>query len=247
MHTSTTHQVSHDTRRGLGFRMATAAVCAGSFAGLSGLVAPAANAEHPVGGRIELEYFEAAEANGQPPGEFFGPATTPELDAARGGRWQDFENDQAIYWHPLVSDGYANQVGGGIRAKWGETTGPEGGWELGPLAYPTTREWSSQESGSSDKVARGNHFEGGTVYAVPDSGEYVVWGLIRTAWWALGGEESALGLPTGDEREADPGWIQDFEGGAIQVFPDGMVAVTTTTPEASTLATDGPVALDELG
>ena len=82
---------------------------------------------------------------------------------------------------------------------------------------------------------------------MPDSGEYVVWGLIRTAWWALGGEESALGLPTGDEREADPGWIQDFEGGAIQVFPDGMVAVTTTTPEASTLATDGPVALDELG
>src|SRR5699024_5569781 len=120
MHTSTTHQVSHDTRRGLGFRMATAAVCAGTFAGLSGLVAPAANAEHPV-----------------------------------GGRWQDFENDQAIYWHPLVSDGYANQVGGGIRAKWGETTGPEGGWELGPLAYPTTREWSSQESASSDKLARG--------------------------------------------------------------------------------------------
>lgn len=96
-------------------------------------------------------------------------------------------------------------------------------------------------------MARGNHFEGGTVYAVPDSGAYVTWGLIRTAWWTLGGEASALGLPAGDERTADPGWIQEFEGGAIQVFPDGMVAVTTTDPAASNLATDGPVALAELG
>lgn len=247
MHTSTTHIHSRDARRGLGLRLFTATVCAGTFAGLSGLVAPVANAQHPIGGRIELEYHRAAAANGQSPAEFFGQSTTPELDAARGGRWQNFANDQAIYWHPLVSDGYANQIGGEIRSKWGETTGPDGGWELGPLAYPTTREWPSQESGSSGKVARGNHFEGGTVYAVPDSGAYVTWGLIRTAWWTLGGEGSALGLPTGDERAADPGWIQEFEGGSIQVFPDGMIAVTTTDPAASDLDTEGPVALAELG
>lgn len=247
MHTSATHINSHNSRRGLGFRLFTATVCAGTFAGLSGLVAPVANAQEPIGGRIELEYFEAADAHGQPPEDFFGPATTPELDAARGGRWQNFDNDQAIYWHPLVSDGYANQIGGEIRSKWGETTGPDGGWEFGPLAYPTTREWASQESGPSDKVARGNHFEGGTVYAVPDSGAYVTWGLVRSAWWALGAEESALGLPTDDERTAEPGWIQDFEGGSIHVFPDGMVAVTTNDPAASELDTEGPVALDELG
>lgn len=246
-HISTAHSTRADSRRGLGFRLFTATVCAGAFAGLSGLVAPVANAEHPIGGRIELEYHEAAAANGQPPEEFFGPSTTPELDAARGGRWQNFAGDQAIYWHPLVSDGYANQIGGEIRSKWGETTGPDGGWEHGPLAYPTTREWPSHESGASGEVARGNHFEGGTVYAVPDSGAYVTWGLIRTAWWALGAEQSDLGLPAGDERATDNGWIQDFEGGSVQVFHDGMVAVAMHDPDASALDTNGPVTLQELG
>lgn len=246
MHTSATPINPHYSRRRLGMRLFTATVCAGTFAGLSGLVAPVANAQHHVGGRIQLEYFETAEVNGQSPEDFFGPATTPELDAARGGRWQNFANDQAIYWHPLVSDGYANQIGGEIRSKWGETTGPDGGWEHGPLAYPTTREWPSQKSGASDKVARGNHFEGGTIYAVPDSGAYATWGLIRTAWWTIGAERTALGLPTSDERTADSGWIQDFEGGSIHVFADGMVAVTTNNPTESDLDTEGPVALDEL-
>lgn len=246
MHTSSSTITAGTTRRGFGARLFTATVCAGAFAGLSGMVAPVANAEHPVGGRIELEYHEAAEANGQSPGDFFGPSTTPELDAARGGRWQDFANDQAIYWHPLVNDGYANQIGGEIRTKWGETTGPDGGWEHGPLRYPTTREWPSHESGSSGQVARGNHFEGGTIYAVPESGAHVTWGLLRTAWWTIGGEQSALGLPTGDERTTDNGWIQDFEGGTIQVFHDGMVAVATHDPAAAALDTGGPVTLQEL-
>ena len=247
MHTVTTSTTSDRTRRGLGFRLLTTAICAGGFAGLSGMVAPVAGAQNPIGGRIELEYYEAAAANGQSPEEFFGQAITPELDAARGGRWQNFAHDQAIYWHPLVNDAYATQIGGEIRVKWGETTGPDGGWEHGPLMYPTTREWSSGESGASDKVARGNHFEGGTIYSVPDSGTYVTWGLIRTAWQTLGGEHSALGLPDGDERTTDSGWIQEFEGGSIQVFHDGMIAVAMNDPGASTLDTGGPVTLDELG
>ncbi|MDN5722029.1 MAG: hypothetical protein L0H20_03355 [Corynebacterium sp.] len=210
------------------------------------MVAPVASAQYMVGGRIGLELQEAAAANDQSPVEFFGPPLTPELDAARGGRWQNFSNDQAIYWHPLVSDGYANQIGGEIRAKWGETTGPDGGWEWGPLRYPTTREWPSAESAASGKVARGNHFEGGSIYEVPDSGTYVVWGLIRTAWWTLGAEGSDLGLPTSDERTTDNGWIQDFEGGSIQAFHSGMVAVATHDPAATTLDTGGPVTLQEL-
>lgn len=247
MHTTTVPDQSVRTSRGLGNRLLTTAICVGAFAGLSGMVAPTAGAEHPVGGRIELEYHEAAAANDQTPEEFFGQAVTPELDAARGGRWQDFANDQAIYWHPLVNDGYANQIGGEIRTKWGETTGPDGGWEHGPLMYPTTREWSSAQSGASETVARGNHFEGGSIYSVPDSGTYVTWGLIRTAWWTLGGEQSALGLPVGDESTTDAGWIQEFEGGSIQVFHDGMVAVAMNDPAASDLDTGGPVTLQELG
>lgn len=69
-----------------------------------------------------------------------------------------------------------------IRDRWGHTTGPDGGWEHGPLPYPTTREWSSAPSGVSDTVARGNHFEGGSIYSTPASGAHVIWGLIRTAW-----------------------------------------------------------------
>lgn len=100
MNTSTAPRTSDRTRRGPGFRLLATAVYMGSFAGLSGLVAPAANAKHPVAGRIELEYYEAAAANDHSPEEFFGHATTPELDAGRGGRWQSFSDDQAIYWPP---------------------------------------------------------------------------------------------------------------------------------------------------
>lgn len=87
----------------------------------------------------------------------------------------------------------------------GETTGPDGGWEWGPPRYPTTREWSSRESGASGTASRGNHFEGGTIYWTADTGARVTWGLIRSAWWALGADFSALGFPTGDERALPDG------------------------------------------
>lgn len=173
------------------------------------------HAQYNIEGRIAHEYYETGAANDQAPAEFFGPPLTPELDAARGGRWQNFTNDKAIYWHPLVSGAHANQIGGAIRVKWGQVTGPEGGWEWGPLRYPTTREWSAVPSDVSGKVARGNHFEGGTIYWVPDTGTFATWGLIRAAWWRLGAEGAPMGLPTSDERPVHNGWVQDFEGGSI--------------------------------
>lgn len=247
MHAVTSPSSIPGPRRTLGFRLLTVAVTAGAFAGLSGVVAPVANAQYRIVGRIKQEYFEASDANGQRANIYFGQALTPELDAARGGRWQNFANDKAIYWHPLVSGNHANQIGGAVRVKWGETTGAEGGWEWGPLRYPTTREWSSRESGASNKVARGNHFEGGTIYWVPETGTFVTWGWIRSAWWRLGAESSALGLPTSDERPVSDGWVQDFEGGSIQVYFDGLVAVRTTSPAAAPLDTGGKVAIHELG
>ena len=235
------------TTRTVCFRLFTAALTAGAFAGLAGVVAPVANAQFPIYGRIKQEYFEASDAAGVRSDIFFGESLTPELNAARGGRWQNFANDKAIYWHPLVSGARANQIGGAIRVKWGQTTGPEGGWEWGPLRYPTTREWSARESGVSGTVARGNHFEGGTIYWTPDHGSIVTWGLIRAAWWRLGAESTPLGLPTSDERSVSDGWVQDFEGGSIHAYYDGLVTVQTTVPEAAPLATDGKVTLDELG
>ena len=216
------------TRPRQGLRFGALAVTIGAFAGLSGLVAPTVSAQetHDVGGAIAVEYEAAAADNNQPPAMFFGPATTRELAAARGGQWQDFTNgNNAIYWHPLVSDGRANQIGGAVRDKWGTVENEAGdAWEHGPLRYPTTREWSSRESRVSGEIARGNHFEGGTIYSVPDQGTFVVWGEIRRAWWGLEAESSRLGLPVSDERVTDDGWIQDFEGGTIE-FRDGRAAV----------------------
>jgi uncharacterized protein with LGFP repeats len=247
MHAVTSPSPTRRPGRTLGFRLLTAAITASAFADLSGVVAPVANAQFNIVGRIKQEYFEASDAAGVRSDIFFGETLTPELDAARGGRWQNFGNDKAIYWHPLVAGAHANQIGGAIRVKWGQITGAEGGWERGPLRYPTTREWSAQESGASGKVARGNHFEGGTVYWVPDTGTFAMWGWIRSAWWRLGAESTALGLPTSDERPVSDGWVQDFEGGSIHAYYDGLVTVHTTSPAAAPLATDGKVSNQELG
>lgn len=240
-----TNTAGRSTSRGR--RIFTAVIAAGAFAGLSGLVAPAATAQNNIGGRIGDEYVAASAANGQSPAAYFGPATSNERDAARGGKFQTFSNDKSIYWHPLVSDGRANQVGGAIFTKWGEVSSPgTAGWEWGPLMYPTTREWSSRPSADSGKVARGNHFEGGTVYWVPNEGTYVTWGLLRDAWWAIGAEDSRLGLPLSDERRLSTGWEQDFEGGVINVDLRGRVTIMVYGPRGEREEVQGPVAIQGL-
>ncbi|WP_333619178.1 LGFP repeat-containing protein [Dietzia sp.] len=243
---SSKNVVENNTVRGRRRRVLAAAVTIGAFAGLAGLSAPAANAQNSVGGKIGEEYVNAAFANNQIPQVYFGNILTPELDAARGGKWQNFANDKAIYWHPLVSNATAQEIGGAIRVKWGQTTGPEGGWEWGPLKYPTTREWSGRKSAVSGTVARGNHFEGGTVYWVPDSGTYVTWGLVRDAWWRVGAEDSKLGYPKSDERTSGAGWEQDFEGGMIMVGFDGRATIVILDKNGKKTETQGPVAVQEL-
>lgn len=208
------------TRRPLTRRALTATLAAGMTLGTLAAVAPAAGAqEHEIGGAIRVEYHAAAQANGQSPEDFFGPALSPEKPIARDGRYQVFQNDQSIYWAPGVAGGRANQIGGAIRDRWADAE-----WEVGPLGYPTTREWSGQPSSRTEKVARGNHFEGGTIYAVPDEGTFVTWGLIRDAWWGDGAEVGSFGLPVGPEESTDDGWVQEFEGGTIRVTREGRVS-----------------------
>lgn len=72
---------------------------------------------HWVKGRI-LETYNRLGGYGT-----FGNASTEELNAANGGKFQEFQRDSSIYWHPSVSNGTAHQVGGKIREKWGLTTG----------------------------------------------------------------------------------------------------------------------------
>lgn len=218
-----------------GRRALAAAITAGAFIGLSGVVAPMASAQDDVKGKIGEEYVAAAEANGQTPEEFFGATTSSELDAANGGKFQTFENDKSIYWNPDVSGGQANQVGGEIFDRWGEATmNGSPGYEWGPLHYPTTREWATAESGASGVAGRGNHFEGGSIYWSPDTGAHVVWGLIRDAWWHLGAESSALGLPIGEESFDGSSYVQQFEGGYLYLRTDGLARVSTDDSPAET-------------
>jgi len=226
-------------------RSSAAIVAAGAAVlGLSGaLLSPAASAADGVGGKIGDEYVAAAEANGQTPEQFFGAPTSPEQDAANGGKFQTFETGQTIYWNPNVSDGNANQVGGAILERWDQATmNGSPGREQGSLHYPTSREWPAAKSGASGTAGRGNHFEDGSIYWGPDTGAHIVWGLVRDAYWHLDGESSVLGLPVGEESFDGTVWEQAFEGGHIFVSADGLAGVSVGDKEI----TKEPVPIDQL-
>lgn len=203
---------SRRTLRKILQRIAAPTVVAATTALTFTLVSPPANADpscpnndpkygYCVGGKILEEFNQAGGFN------FFGNAVHGEADASRNGRWQPFVNGSSIYWHALVSGGHANQIGGLIRAKWGEM-----GWEDGDLRYPTTRELPT----SAWKPGRFNHFEGGSIYWSQNTGAQPIWGAIRDHWAGRGWETSPLGFPKAPEFvTAGNGRGQEFEGGWI--------------------------------
>ncbi|MFI5776877.1 hypothetical protein [Nocardia sp. NPDC051570] len=154
---------------------------------------------YDVYGAIEVEYDQAGGSN------LFGNPVNAESDAARGGRWQAFEKGSSIYWHPNVSKGHANQVGGAIRDKWRDL-----GWENSTLKYPTTRELAARKPG------RFNHFEGGSIYWSSNTGAHSSWGRIRDKWADKDWESGPLGYPATDEFKAkNNGAGQHFESGSV--------------------------------
>ena len=153
-----------------------------------------------VGGAIEVEYDQVGG-----PGAL-GDPTAPEADAANGGRYQTFERNASIYWHPGTG---ANAVGGAIRDKWGAY-----GWESGPLGFPLTDEAAARADNG-----RYNLFPGGAIYWSPRSGAHVVWGAIRDLWVSNGAESGRYGFPTGEEYDYQGGKAQDFQGGRITWQP----------------------------
>ncbi|MFI5783975.1 hypothetical protein [Nocardia sp. NPDC051570] len=162
-----------------------------------------ADPPYPIGGAIRVEYDETGGF------DFFGNATNPESDAARGGRWQAFEKNSSIYWHPLVTNGHAHQIGGSIRDKWGQL-----GWENGPLKYPTSREVPAGKPG------RFNNFEGGAIYWSGNTGAHNIWGAIYGKWGEYNWENGQLGFPASDEfATRNNGAGQHMEGGEIYFSP----------------------------
>ncbi len=149
-----------------------------------------------VGGSIRNEYNDA--------GGFavFGQALDVEKPDRQGGKFQDFQSNNHIYWNARVDQNRGRQIGGAIFDKWAQTD-----YENGYLGYPTSREFSG------GRAAKGNHFERGEIYWTSTFGARIVVGEIGETWKASGYENGPYGVPTSDEYDFDGGRRQDFEGG----------------------------------
>jgi hypothetical protein len=134
-----------------------------------------------------------------------GAARTSEADAARGGRFNEFQHG-FIYWHPSIG---AYAVYGAVGQKWSQL-----GRERG-FGYPVTDEKPAKNGG------RYNDFEnGGSIYWHPATGAHAVYGAIRGKWHELGREAGALGYPVSDESPAaDGGRFNNFQFGMIYWHP----------------------------
>lgn len=151
-----------------------------------------------------------------------GAPKTDELDAARGGRYNEFQYG-FIYWHP---DSGAHAVYGAIGEKWNKL-----GRERG-FGYPLTDEQPAKNGG------RFNDFEnGGSIYWHPRTGAHAIYGAIREKWASMGRERSKHGYPKTDEyAEAGNRYRRvDFECGYIR-----WSARTGARSEGCVLIDQGP-------
>ena len=121
----------------------------------------------------------------------YGFPITDESPGARGGRFNDFDRGNSIYWSTPTG---AHAVYGFIRNKWKELGG-----DNSFLKYPTTDELPAANGG------RMSGFEGGVIYWHPNFGAYTVYGRILEEWNRLGREAGICGYPTSDEIDFDDG------------------------------------------
>ncbi|WP_019202542.1 LGFP repeat-containing protein [Tsukamurella sp. 1534] len=201
----TTHALSISHRRAW---MRGAVAAAALAVGISGTVTAIAKADQQVGrflvkGQIETSYFATGGW------ARWGVPLIPESNAARGGKFQTFKEQTSFYWHPSADGGNAHQVGGAIRAKWGENN-----WERGPLGFPISDEMQSRGPFNAVNGAM-NAFQGGAIYWSPRGGAWPVWGEILVKWSAEKRESGKYGYPVGPEIKTSTGFSQQFQRGVI--------------------------------
>jgi LGFP repeat len=121
----------------------------------------------------------------------YGFPITDESPGARGGRFNDFDRGNSIYWSSPTG---AHAVYGFIRNKWRELGG-----DNSFLKYPTTDELPAANGG------RMSEFEGGVIYWHPSFGAHTVYGRILEGWNSRGRESGVCGYPTSDEYDFDDG------------------------------------------
>ncbi len=150
-------------------------------------------------GAINARY---AEMGG--PGSWLGfPKTTEQVTPDKTGRFVHFENG-SIYWTPETG---AWAIPGDMFQAWGKD-----GFERGNLKYP---------AGAVIKVGEGYQqvFQNGVLTRNPDESNSVVYGAIGAKYKELGGANSPLGFPVGNERLIEGGAFQEFEHGNMYWSP----------------------------
>lgn len=136
-------------------------------------------------GLIATKWSELGAINGN------GYPLTDELPADRGGRFNDFDRGNSIYFHPAYG---AHAIYGAIRTKWRSI-----GAERSFLGYPVTDEQPAANLG------RFSAFAGGLIYWHAKEGAHAIYGEIGKKWLQLGAERSSCGYPIGDEEDFDDG------------------------------------------
>lgn len=158
---------------------------------------------YAVYGRIHSKFAELGYENGA-----LGLPLTPEFDAARDTKVQNFQGGQIVF--SQRTDAHA--VYGSIYQTYADL-----GWEAGVMGPPTTDEFSGQNG------ARVNAFEnGGIIIWTPRTGAYAVRGLLLEEYRRRGFEGGELGAPISNESPINGGWAQDFERARLEFVNGGF-------------------------
>ncbi|WP_179256176.1 L,D-transpeptidase family protein [Enemella evansiae] len=176
---------------------------------------------HAVYGRIASKFAELGWENGP-----LGLPLTPEFDAARETKVQNFQGGQIVF--SQRTDAHA--VYGSIYQTYADL-----GWEAGVMGPPTTDEFNGQNG------ARVNAFEnGGIIIWTPRTGAYAVRGLMLEEYGRRGWEGGELGAPISNETPIPGGWAQDFERARLE-FVDGRFNVIWPGPKVDPRCMTGRV------
>ncbi|MFT4048937.1 MAG: peptidoglycan DD-metalloendopeptidase family protein [Solirubrobacterales bacterium] len=141
--------------------------------------------------------------------------TLPEMDAKKGGRFQQFQNG-IILWKPNV----AQVIRGAILDRFWASGGEE------KLGFATMDEAAAATAPNGTK-GQYQYFDDGVILWSAATGAHWVHGAIEQKF-ASSGREAALGYPTGEEvAEGTNGRKQAFQKSTIHWNPTQGAWITT--------------------
>ncbi|CAN5727579.1 hypothetical protein BH10ACT9_BH10ACT9_29100 [soil metagenome] len=145
------------------------------------------------------------------------------------GFGQNFING-AIYFTPETG---ARSVFGAILEKYRAAGGPEG-----DLGFPNIDEGPGRAPESRNVTFNGA--DGPVIFWTPQTGAWVVRGVINAAWDRVGGSSGPLGVPVEDEVYTGESISQRFSGGQL-TYDTATKTFTSTPPELAGQLADLPL------